>query len=98
MNLAKLDKLFENYEQEFNNLDFRRIALNYPESFISAGPKGSIAQGRAEFEEKADEAAGFYRSIGQKSASIISNEVIHNSNEYCLVFLLWLVIFEKSLF
>ena len=96
MNLTKLDKLFENYEQDFNNLDFRRIALNYPESFISAGPKGSIAQGRAEFEEKAEEAAGFYRSIGQKSARIISKEVIHISNEYCLVTVHWSVIFEKT--
>ena len=96
MNLTKLDKLFENYEQDFNNLDFRRIALNYPESFISAGPKGSIAQGRTEFEEKAEEAAGFYRSIGQKSARIISKEVIHISNEYCLVTVHWSVIFEKT--
>ena len=48
------------------------------------------------FVEKAEEAAGFYRSIGQKSARIISKEVIHISNEYCLVTVHWSVIFEKT--
>lgn len=96
MNLAKLDKLFEDYEIAFDRLDVASIAKNYADTFMSAGPKGTIAQDKKEFIQKAEEASGFYKSIGQKEAKILSKEVIHISNEYCLVTVHWATTFEKT--
>ena len=43
MNIAKLDKLFEEYEIAFDRLDVASIAKNYADTFMSAGPKGATA-------------------------------------------------------
>ncbi len=48
----------------------------FAEHFISAGPRGSIAQGRDEFARIASKAAEFYRSVGQTSAKILSMDVM----------------------
>jgi hypothetical protein len=96
MNLAKLDKLFEEYEIAFDRLDVASIAKNYADTFMSAGPKAAIAMDKKEFFQKTAEAGNFYKSIGQKEGKIISKEVLHISNEYCLVTVHWAATFEKT--
>ncbi len=96
MNTTKLEKLFSDYEKSFSRLDIKAIAKDYTDTFISAGPKGTIAQNKKEFEKKAEEASAFYKSIGQNSAQIISKKIIPISNEYCMVTVHWGVTFEKT--
>ena len=96
MNLTKLEALFEEYEKSFNDLDFGSISKIYTDNFISAGPKGTVSQSKQEFLYKAEEASNFYKSVGQKEAKIISKEIIHISNEYCLVTVHWGARFDKT--
>jgi ketosteroid isomerase-like protein len=96
MDNSKLDRLFADYEKAFDRLDLAAIARQYADTFISAGTKGTIAQNKKEYEEKAAEAAAFYKSIGQKEARILSKKIHPISNEYALVTVHWAVKFEKT--
>jgi len=57
----------------------------FAEHFISAGPRGSIAQGRDEFAKWAGKAVEFYRSVGWTSAKILSMDETEISREYSMV-------------
>ena len=96
MDQKRIDNLFKHYEKAFEKLDLKTISGFYADSFISAGPKGTIAQNKKEFEEKAELAAEFYRSVGQNSARIISKKIIPVSDQYCMVVVHWGVTFEKT--
>lgn len=96
MNYEKVETYFKEYEHNFDKLNVRAIADNYADTFLSAGPKGVIANNKKEFIEKASQAAEFYREVGQKSARIISKTVIPVSNEYCMVTVHWGAKFEKT--
>jgi hypothetical protein len=96
MNKDKIDQLFFEYETAFDALDMRTIAQHYPDHFISAGPKGTIAQNKKEFLNKADQASAMYKSLGQNSAKIISKKITEISNEYSLVTVHWGVTFQKT--
>lgn len=96
MSREEMDKLFRDYEEAFNELELKKISGFYADAFISAGPKGVIAQSKKEFEKKAEQAAGFYRSVGQDSARIVSKRVIPICNEYSMVVIRWGVTFEKT--
>jgi len=91
-----LDRLFKQYEKAFDKLDLRTIADFYADTFISAGPKGTIAQSKKEFVEMAGEAADFYRSVGQNSARIVSKRIMPICNLYSMVVIRWGVTFEKT--
>jgi hypothetical protein len=95
MNFDKVEAYFTEYERDFQKLDIKAIAEHYAENFLSAGPKGVIANNKKEFIEKADQFAQYYRDAGQKSARLISKTVIPISNEYCLVTVHWGAKFEK---
>ena len=96
MSREQLDILFKQYEEAFDKLDLKAISDYYADAFISAGPKGTISQSKKEFTEKAEHAANFYRSVGQKSARIVSKRVMPISNEYSMVVVRWGVTFEKT--
>ena len=96
MNEQKIEALFREYEQAFNRLDTETIAEHYADTFISAGPRGTIAQDKKDFLSKSRQATDMYRSIGQNSARIISKKIIPVSNEYCMVTVHWGVTFEKT--
>lgn len=96
MNTEKLEELFHRYGQASDKLDLKTIAGFYADNFISAGPKGSIAQSKTEFAEKAQEASDFYRSVGQKSTRIVSKKIVPISNEYSMVVVHWGMMFEKT--
>jgi hypothetical protein len=96
MNTSKLEKLFSDYEKAADKLDLKSITKNYPDTFISAGPKGTIAQNKAEFNSKAEQAAEMYRSIGQTSMKIISKKITPISNEYTMVTVHWGATFKKT--
>jgi len=96
MSRNQLDTLFKQYETAFNKLDLKTIANYYADTFISAGPKGTISQSKKEFEEKARQAADFYRSVGQNSARIISKRIMPICNEYSMVVVRWGVTFDKT--
>jgi hypothetical protein len=91
-----LERLFKQYEKAFDKLDIKAISNYYADTFISAGPKGTITQSKKEFEEKGEQAAAFYRNVGHKSARIISKRVMPISNEYTMVVVRWGVMFEKT--
>ena len=95
MSRDQLDTLFKDYETAFDKLDLKTISGYCADNFISAGPKGSIAQSKKEFEKKAEQAIQFYRSVGRKSAKIISKRVMPICSEYSMVVVRWGVTFEK---
>src|SRR6188474_2856759 len=96
MSRDQLDNLFKEYENAFDKLDLKKISGYCADSFISAGPRGSIAQKRKEFEKKAEQAIKFYNSVGRNSARIISKRVMPICNEYTMVVVRWGVTFEKT--
>lgn len=85
MDQKKLEKLFKDYEQAFNKLDIAAIAQHYADTFISAGPKGTIARDKKDFLSWAKQASDMYKSIGQKSARILNKKIIPISDEYAMV-------------
>lgn len=89
-------KLFTEYERLFHVLDVAGQAVFFADSFISAGPRGAIAQSKAEFLKMAEQAAAFYKSVGQTSAKILSIEETPISNEYSLVRTHWATTFQKT--
>ncbi|HLG39612.1 MAG TPA: nuclear transport factor 2 family protein [Chitinophagaceae bacterium] len=96
MKMEKLEYLFQEYEKSFDKLNIEAIAKYYDDTFISAGPKGTIARNKNEFMSKARQASEMYRSIGQNSAKILSKGITQISNEYALVTVHWGVTFEKT--
>lgn len=96
MNREQIDTLFKQYESAFNKLDLATIAGFYADTFISAGPKGTITRSKKEFEQTAKEAVEFYKSVGQSSARIISKRTMPISNEYSMVVIRWGVTFAKT--
>ena len=95
MSRDQLDTLFKDYETAFDKLDLKTISGYCADNFISAGPKGSIAQSKKQYEKKAEQVIQFYRSVGRKSAKIISKRVMPICSEYSMVVVRWGVTFEK---
>jgi hypothetical protein len=91
-----LQDLFGEYQKAFAALDIQKTAGFFADTFISAGPRGVIAQSKAEFLKLADQAADFYRRVGQTSARIISADEVPVSNEYSMVKVHWGVTFVKT--
>ena len=91
-----IKKLFVEYEEAFRALDMERSAGFFDDKFISAGPRGVIAQSKAEFLKMAGQAAEFYRKVGQTSARILSADETPISNEYSMVKVHWGVTFKKT--
>ncbi len=89
-------RLFEEYEKAFSALDIARSAGFFADTFISAGPNGTITNSKAELLKSARQAADFYRSVGQKSARILSFDEQLISEQYSLVRVHWGVTFEKT--
>jgi len=96
MDTAQIEKLFIEYEKAFNDLDIKRSAAFFADSFVSAGPKGTIAQNKKDFLQKAEQASGFYRSVGQTSARIRSKNIVPISDQYTMVTVHWGVTFKKT--
>ena len=88
--------IFAEYEKAFASLDFKKSAGFFADTFISAGPRGVIAQSKAEFIKLANEAADFYRQVGQTSVKIISADETPISNEYSMVKVHWGATFKKT--
>lgn len=96
MGREQLDILFKDYEAAFNKLDLKTIPGFYSDVFISAGPKGPILQSKKEFQKKAEQAVDFYRSVGQRSAKIVSKRIMPICNEYSMVVIRWGATFEMT--
>ena len=96
MSRDQLDTLFKEYETAFDKLDVKAISAYCADSVISAGPKGSIAQSRKDYEEKAEQANEFYKSVGRNSARIISKRVMPISNNYSMVVVRWGLTFDQT--
>ncbi len=92
----KIEQLFAGYEKAFSDLDFKKSASFFADTFISAGPKGTIAQNKKEFEEKAEQASEFYKSVGQTSAKLLSMSETAISDAYTIVTIHWGVTFRKT--
>jgi hypothetical protein len=96
MSREQLDTLFKQYEEALDKLDLKAITAYYADTFISAGPKGAISTNKKEFTENAEKTASFYRSVGQKSARIVSKRVMPISNDYSMVVVRWGLTFERT--
>ena len=92
----QIDEFFSEYETAFSALDMEKSASLFADSFISAGPKGTIAQSKADLIAKANEAAEFYRKAGQTSARIISKQESPITDQYTMVTVHWGVTFKKT--
>ncbi len=89
-------KFFAEYEKAFSALDLKKSAKFFADSFISAGPNGTITQSKAEFIREAKKAIDFYRSVGQKSAKIISLDEAPITELYSMVKVHWGVTFQRT--
>ena len=96
MSREQLDTLFKEYETAFDKLDVKTISGYCADSFISAGPKGSITQSRKDYEKKAEQATKFYKSVGRNSAKIISKRVMPICNDYSMVVVRWGITFDRT--
>jgi hypothetical protein len=92
---AATRKLFEEYADAFDKLEIERHAPLFAEHFISAGPKGSIAQGREQLMAMSREGAEFYQSVGQTGAKILSMKETEISPQYSMVTVHWAASFKK---
>jgi hypothetical protein len=93
---AAVKKLFQDYARAFDTLEVEKQANYFADTFISAGPKGTIAQNRDEFMKLSGKARDFYRSVGQTGAEILSMKETPISKEYSMVTVHWGVTFEKT--
>ena len=96
MSRDQLDTLFKEYETAFDKLDLKKISGYCADSFIAAGPKGSITQSRKDFVKKAEQTNKFYKSVGRTSARIISKRVMPICNDYSMVVVRWGITFDKT--
>ena len=87
---------FSDYERAFNDLDVKRQAEMFDDSFMTAGPKGAIARSKEEFLGMAEQLAAYYRAAGQKSARILEAAESPISPDYSLVDVRWGSTFEKT--
>ncbi len=94
--MDKMDKLFSEYEQCFGKLDFSGIAALYSDAFISAGPKGTIANSKKDFIAQSARASDVYKGLGMNAARILSRYELSISDEYSLVTIRWSVNFAKA--
>jgi hypothetical protein len=92
----QLERLFERYEKAFQSLDFVTTSDLFSESFISAGPRGIIAQTKKEFLEQSGKAALFYKSAGMTSVKILHETEIPISENYAMVNIHWGATFRKT--
>jgi hypothetical protein len=93
---AAVRKLFDDYERAFDALEVEKQVAFFADTFISAGPRGTIAQSRDEFMRMSRQAAEFYRSVGQTGARIVSMEELPVSDHYSMVNVHWACTFEKT--
>jgi Uncharacterized conserved protein len=91
-----VQRLFNGYEKAFAELDTKKNAEYFADTFISAGPRGAISQSKAEFLSMAHQAADFYRSVGQTSARILTLQEVPISDGYSLVKVHWGVTFRTT--
>lgn len=96
MSREQLDTLFKQFETSFDKLDIKGLSDYCADTFMSAGPRGTIAETKKEFEQKGEEAVKFYKSVGRNSAKIISKRIIPISDCYSMVVVRWGVTFEKT--
>lgn len=93
---AAVNALLRDYEKAFDRLDAEGQASLFAETFISAGPKGTIAQSRDEFLTMARKAGDYYRSVGQTGAKILHMKETPISEAYTMVAVHWGVTFQKT--
>ena len=93
---AKLQRLFDAYEKAYSALDLEATAKFFADTFISAGPKGTIAHSKKEFESWAQKAAAFYRKMGLVSGKVLSTKELSLADHHVLVTVHWGVWFRKT--
>jgi len=92
---TSVKKVFSEYEKAFSALDMKKSAEFFADTFISAGPNGTITNSKKELLE-GQKAADFYRSVGQNSAKILSLDESPITDQYSLVKVHWGVTFKKT--
>jgi hypothetical protein len=95
MTLTTMNEFFSQYEQAFNALDVKGQADLFADTFVSLGPHGVIARSKEEFLSLAERFSGYYRSLGQEYAKILSLHETRISDEYALVKVHWGAKFKK---
>ena len=91
----RIEQLFHDYGKSFSALDLHHTADLYADNFIAAGPKGTISQTREEFDKNTEQAADYYRKVGQKRADILSMKETWFGDRYVMVTVHWGAHFEK---
>jgi hypothetical protein len=90
-----MNEFFSKYEQAFSELDAKKQAELFADTFLTAGPQGTIAHSKEEWIKLADSMAGVYRSIGQDYVKILTMHEQRISDEYAMVNVRWGAKFKK---
>jgi hypothetical protein len=93
---TKLQELFKAYEKAYSALDLETTATFYADTFVSAGPKGTIAVGKQEFLSKAKQASDFYRSVGLEYGKVLSTKELPITDHHPAITVHWGVKFRKT--
>ncbi len=93
---SSIKHLFDEYEKAFSALDVEKSAEFFADSFISAGPNGTITSSKDQLLKEARKASDFYRNVGQKSAKIFTLDEQPITELYSLVKVHWGVTFQKT--
>ncbi len=87
---------FSEYEKAFSELDLKKSAEFFADTFLSAGPNGTITNSKAEFLKEAHKASEFYKTVGQQSAKILTLNETLITDQYSMVKVHWGVTFHKT--
>lgn len=93
--MQTMNEFFAQYEKAFSELDVKKQADLFADTFLSAGPRGTITHNKEEFLKQADDVADYYRSVGQEYTKILYLHESRISNEYALVKVHWGAKFKK---
>ena len=94
--MTPAQQLLKNYEAAFTNLDFAKEAEYLADGFISAGPKGSIAQNKQQFLEMAGQVTEFYKKGGFTSVKLLEMYETPITDQYSSVQTHWGATFQKT--
>ena len=92
----KLQRFFTEFKRAIDEHDFEKLGALYADSFISAGPSGSVIRTRADFLAQARSASTFYESVGQTSLNILSMRQTPITECYSLVKVSWGATFRAT--
>ncbi|MEZ4862847.1 MAG: hypothetical protein R3C14_16135 [Caldilineaceae bacterium] len=92
----RVSKFFAEYEQNISTAEPERVAAQYGDSFMFAGPQGVQVVKKEDFLKALPKREGFFKAVGLTASTIQSLAETRLDDSYMLVKVTWLMRFEKE--